>query len=118
MQVKPLIWVESVIERHAHSRVEFMIKVCLLQYQTYLNTIVVVSATKYLLFGLRVPNWASACGVPALLILFILEEELGFISIANMLMVQYTSIVFLVGYFGRHQKTNNCLYEMSPYNTK
>ena len=26
-QVKPLIWVESVIERHAHSRIEFMIKV-------------------------------------------------------------------------------------------
>ena len=25
-QVKPLIWIESVIERHAHSRVEFMIK--------------------------------------------------------------------------------------------
>ena len=25
--VKPLIWVESVIERHAHSRVEYMIKV-------------------------------------------------------------------------------------------
>ena len=29
-QVKPLIWVESVIERHAHSRVEFMIKVRLI----------------------------------------------------------------------------------------
>ena len=27
LQVKPLIWVESVIERHAHSRVEYMIKV-------------------------------------------------------------------------------------------
>lgn len=26
-QVKPLIWIESVIERHAHSRVEYMIKV-------------------------------------------------------------------------------------------
>ena len=26
-QVKPLIWVESVIERHQHSRVEYMIKV-------------------------------------------------------------------------------------------
>ena len=26
IQVKPLIWVESVIERHAHSRVEYMIK--------------------------------------------------------------------------------------------
>jgi len=26
--VKPLIWVESVIERHAHSRVEYMVKVC------------------------------------------------------------------------------------------
>ena len=25
--VKPLIWIESVIERHAHSRVEYMIKV-------------------------------------------------------------------------------------------
>ena len=25
-QVKPLIWIESVIERHAHSRVEYMIK--------------------------------------------------------------------------------------------
>lgn len=27
LQVKPLIWVESVIERHVHSRVEYMIKV-------------------------------------------------------------------------------------------
>ena len=27
--VKPLIWVESVIERHSHSRVEYLIKVCL-----------------------------------------------------------------------------------------
>ena len=26
--VKPLIWVESVIERHSHSRVEYLIKVC------------------------------------------------------------------------------------------
>ena len=26
-QVKPLIWVESVIERHSHSRVEYLIKV-------------------------------------------------------------------------------------------
>ena len=26
MQVKPLIWIESVIERHAHSRVEYLIK--------------------------------------------------------------------------------------------
>ena len=26
MQVKPLIWIESVIERHAHSRVEYMVK--------------------------------------------------------------------------------------------
>jgi AP-1 complex subunit mu len=26
LQVKPLIWIESVIERHAHSRVEYMIK--------------------------------------------------------------------------------------------
>ena len=25
-QVKPLIWIESVIERHAHSRIEFMVK--------------------------------------------------------------------------------------------
>uniref|UniRef100_A0A915JVI2 MHD domain-containing protein n=1 Tax=Romanomermis culicivorax TaxID=13658 RepID=A0A915JVI2_ROMCU len=25
-QVKPLIWVESVIQRHAHSRIEYMIK--------------------------------------------------------------------------------------------
>jgi AP-1 complex subunit mu len=25
--VKPLIWIESVIERHSHSRVEYMIKV-------------------------------------------------------------------------------------------
>lgn len=25
-QVKPLIWIESVIERHAHSRVEYMVK--------------------------------------------------------------------------------------------
>lgn len=24
--VKPLIWVESVIERHSHSRVEYMVK--------------------------------------------------------------------------------------------
>lgn len=29
-QVKPLIWIESVIERHSHSRVEYMIKVCLM----------------------------------------------------------------------------------------
>lgn len=27
-QVKPLVWVESVIERHEHSRIEFMVKVC------------------------------------------------------------------------------------------
>ena len=26
-QVKPLIWIESVIERHSHSRVEYLIKV-------------------------------------------------------------------------------------------
>lgn len=26
-QVKPLIWIESVIERHSHSRVEYMVKV-------------------------------------------------------------------------------------------
>ena len=26
LQVKPLIWIESVIERHAHSRIEFMVK--------------------------------------------------------------------------------------------
>ena len=26
-QVKPLIWVESVIERHSHSRVEYLVKV-------------------------------------------------------------------------------------------
>ena len=26
--VKPLIWVESVIERHSHSRVEYLVKVC------------------------------------------------------------------------------------------
>lgn len=26
LQVKPLIWIESVIERHEHSRVEYMIK--------------------------------------------------------------------------------------------
>lgn len=25
-QIKPLLWIESVIERHAHSRVEYMIK--------------------------------------------------------------------------------------------
>ena len=25
-QVKPLIWVESIVERHAHSRIEFMVK--------------------------------------------------------------------------------------------
>jgi len=30
--VKPLIWVESVIERHAHSRVEYMIKVLNIDY--------------------------------------------------------------------------------------
>ena len=29
-QVKPLIWVESVIERHSHSRVEYLIKVSML----------------------------------------------------------------------------------------
>ena len=45
---------------------------------------------------------------------FIKEEELSFISIANMLMMQFTKIVFLVGYLGRHNKTNNRLYEMSP----
>ena len=28
MQVKPLIWIESSIERHSHSRVEYTIKVC------------------------------------------------------------------------------------------
>ena len=27
-QVKPLIWIESHIERHSHSRVEYLIKVC------------------------------------------------------------------------------------------
>lgn len=26
-QVKPLIWVEAAVERHAHSRVEYMVKV-------------------------------------------------------------------------------------------
>jgi hypothetical protein len=26
LQIKPLIWIESVIERHAHSRVEIMVK--------------------------------------------------------------------------------------------
>ena len=26
--VKPLIWIESHIERHSHSRVEYLIKVC------------------------------------------------------------------------------------------
>lgn len=25
-QVKPLIWIESVIEKHSHSRIEYMIK--------------------------------------------------------------------------------------------
>ena len=30
LQVKPLIWIESVIERHSHSRVEYMIKVIIL----------------------------------------------------------------------------------------
>jgi AP-1 complex subunit mu len=25
--VKPLIWVEAVVEKHAHSRIEFMVKV-------------------------------------------------------------------------------------------
>lgn len=28
VQVKPLIWIESVIERFSHSRVEIMVKVC------------------------------------------------------------------------------------------
>ena len=42
------------------------------------------------------------------------EEKLNIISVAIMLMVQYASIVFLVGYGGKHHKTNNCLYEMSP----
>ena len=32
--VKPLIWIESVIERHPHSRVEYMIKVMLLSIVT------------------------------------------------------------------------------------
>lgn len=27
--VKPLIWVEAVVEPHSHSRIEYMIKVCL-----------------------------------------------------------------------------------------
>lgn len=40
-QVKPLIWVESIIERHAHSRVEYMVKVSLLismhSFSTFLN---------------------------------------------------------------------------------
>ena len=27
-QIKPLIWVEATIERHSHSRVEYLIKVC------------------------------------------------------------------------------------------
>lgn len=26
-QVKPLIWIESVIEKHSHSRIEYMVKV-------------------------------------------------------------------------------------------
>ena len=26
-QVKPLIWVETVVEKHTHSRVEYMVKV-------------------------------------------------------------------------------------------
>ncbi|KAK6043443.1 hypothetical protein COOONC_19052 [Cooperia oncophora] len=26
-QVKPLIWVEAVVEKHTHSRVEYMVKV-------------------------------------------------------------------------------------------
>lgn len=29
-QIKPLIWVEAVIDKHQHSRVEYMIKVRLL----------------------------------------------------------------------------------------
>ena len=37
-QVKPLIWVESVIERHAHSRVEYMIKVSSFFYYTNVLT--------------------------------------------------------------------------------
>ena len=40
-QVKPLIWVESVIERHAHSRVEYMIKVN----RTHFLTLKVLVAT-------------------------------------------------------------------------
>lgn len=27
LQVKPLIWIESVIEKHSHSRIEYMVKV-------------------------------------------------------------------------------------------
>ena len=27
----------------------------------------------------------------------------------------FTNILFLVGYLGRYQKTNNCLYDMSPF---
>ena len=42
------------------------------------------------------------------------EEELNIISITNMLKIQFTKC-FLIGYLGRHQKTNNCLYEMSPF---
>ena len=43
------------------------------------------------------------------------EEELDFILMANLLMVQFTNMSFLVGHLGRHQKTYNCLYEMCPF---
>ena len=33
LQVKPLIWIESVIEKHSHSRIEYMIKVGCVYFQ-------------------------------------------------------------------------------------
>lgn len=43
-QVKPLIWVESVIERHAHSRVEYMVKVSRINLKC---PILVISSVSY-----------------------------------------------------------------------
>ena len=39
-------------------------------------------------------------------------------SIASILMVQYTNIVFFVDYLGRHQKTNNCRHMTLTNNTE
>lgn len=37
-QIKPLIWVEAIVESHQHSRVEYLVKVCPAQRQVYLHT--------------------------------------------------------------------------------